>query len=160
MANKEVKEEVKEKPKKTSSKKAKDDSGKIRPELDEDTRNLLKIREERSSKQPAFNRGEWFRYKKLGTSWRRPRAVTNKMRLKKKYRPPKVRIGFGKPSKVRGYHPSGFKEIMVFNVDDLELIDPKIHAARIGSTVGTRKRRNIISAADEKGIRVLNRGVL
>ena len=39
-------------------------------------------------------------------------------------------------------------------------IDPKVQAARIGATVGTRKRRSIIDAADAKGIRVLNRGVL
>ncbi|MEA3559169.1 MAG: eL32 family ribosomal protein [Candidatus Thermoplasmatota archaeon] len=45
-------------------------------------------------------------------------------------------------------------------MNDLEGIDPKVQAARIGSTVGTKKRVNIIEAADVKGIRILNRGVL
>lgn len=160
MAKEEKMEEVKEVKKKTPKKKKKEDPKKIKPELDERTRDLLEKRKERLLKQPHFRRGEWFRYKKLGTNWRRPRAVTNKMRLKKGYRPPKVRIGFGKPAGARYLHPSGFREVMVFNVSDLEQIDPKVHAARIGSTVGTRKRRSIVEAADAKGIKILNRGVL
>jgi len=134
--------------------------GKIKPKLDKETRELLEIRRERLSKQPRFRRGEWFRYKKLSTSWRRPRAVTNKQRLNRRYRPPKVRIGFGKPDRVRNLHPSGFREVLVFNVKDLEGVDPRVEAARIGKTVGTRKRKDIVQAADNKGIRVLNRGVM
>jgi large subunit ribosomal protein L32e len=133
---------------------------KLKPKLDKETRELLEKRKERSESQPAFKRGEWFRYKKLGTSWRRPRGVTNKIRRNRKYRAPKVRIGYGKPGAVRGYHPSGFTEVLIHNVDDLEGIDPKVEAARIGATVGTRKRRIIVEAADAKGIRILNRGVL
>jgi large subunit ribosomal protein L32e len=133
---------------------------KIKPKLSKETRKLLDKRRERYDKQPDFKRGEWFRYKRLGTVWRRPRAVTNKQRKNLKYRPSKVQIGFGKPSAVRDYHPSGFIEVLIHNVKDLESIDPKVQAARIGSTVGTRKRRMIVEAADSKGIRVLNRGVL
>ena len=143
--------------KKTGKKKV---EGKIKPQLDKDTENLLEVRKERYSRQPSFRRGEWFRYKRVGTNWRRPRGVSSKIRLNRKYRAPKVRVGYGKPSAVRDYHPSGFREVMVFNAGDLEGIDPKYQAARIGSTVGTRKRRDIVQAADEKGIRVLNRGVL
>jgi large subunit ribosomal protein L32e len=151
-------EEKKAAPVKKTSKKAL--PGKIKPELDEKTQKLLEIRKERYEKQPTFRRGEWFRYKRIGTNWRRPRAVTNKMRLNRKYRPPKVRIGYGKPDGVRNIHPSGFREVMVFNTADLESINPKVQAARIGSTVGTRKRKDIVQAADQKGIRILNRGVL
>jgi large subunit ribosomal protein L32e len=152
----EVQTKEEKKGKKPSSK---DSSGKIKPDIDEKTAKLLEIRKERYDRQPSFKRGEWFRYKRVGTNWRRPRAVTNKMRLNRKYRPPKVRVGYGKPAAVRHIHPSGFREVMVHNRNDLEGIDPKIHAARIGSTVGTRKRKDIIEAADSKGIRVLNRGV-
>jgi len=148
---------------KTSPKKkavVKKSKGKIKPDLDSNIQKLLEVRKERYDKQPKFRRGEWFRYKKLGTNWRRPRAVTNKMRLNRKYRSPKVRIGFGKPASVRHYHPSGFREVMVFTLADLESIDPKVQAARIGATVGTRKRKTIVQSADQKGIRILNRGVL
>jgi len=46
---------------------------------------------------------------------------------------------------------------MVHNPDDLEEIDPETEAARVGRTVGGRKRERIHSRADELGIRVLNR---
>jgi len=164
---KKVKEPVKEKAKEPVKEKKdkvqkETPSGrkKLKPQLDKETRALLEKRKERLDEQPEFKRGEWFRYKKLGTSWRRPRAVTNKMRKNLKYRPSKVRIGFGKPAGVRGLHPSGFIEVLVHNVDDLEGLDPKVQAARIGGSVGTRKRRQIVEAADAKGIRVLNRGVM
>ena len=133
---------------------------KIKPELSKEVREDLEKRKERKDSQPAFKRGEWFRYKRLGTAWRRPRGVTNKMRRNRRYRPPKVRIGFGKPASVRFLHPSGFEEVLVHNIKDMESIDPKVQAARIGSTVGTRKRTFMIEAADKRGIRVLNRGAL
>lgn len=146
--------------KKGGSKRGKEDPRKMKPKLDKGTVGLLKVRAERRRKQPKFKRGEWFRYKRLGISWRRPRGVTNKMRLKRRYRPRKVRIGFGKPAAVRGLHPSGFVERMIYNINDLQGMDPKKEAARIGGTVGTKKRQTIVTQADEMGIRVLNRGYL
>ncbi|MBN1389236.1 MAG: 50S ribosomal protein L32e [Candidatus Thermoplasmatota archaeon] len=153
-ANEKVEEKEEVIPPTTSKRK------KIKPQLDEDTRASLEKRKERYDVQPHFKRGEWFRYKKLGMNWKRPRAVTNKQRKNLKYRPSKVRIGFGKPSNVRGLHPSGFIEVSVHRVEDLEGLDPRVQAGRIGATVGTRKRRSIVEAADAKGIRILNRGAL
>ena len=46
---------------------------------------------------------------------------------------------------------------MVHNLSDLEVIDPETQAARVGGTVGGRKREHIYSRADELGVRVLNR---
>jgi large subunit ribosomal protein L32e len=67
-----------------------------------------------------------------------------------------VSIGYGSPSRTRNLHPSGFEEVMVYNVRDLDKIDPKSQAARVGHTVGTRKRKDIEKKAGEEGIRVLN----
>jgi large subunit ribosomal protein L32e len=133
---------------------------KIKAQLDDRTKEQLKLRAERYAKQPRFLRNEWFRYKRLKRVWRRPRGQTNKLRENYGYRPAKVRIGYGKPRSVRGLHPSGFREVPVFRVKDLEGVDPKVQAVRIGGTVGTRKRREIVESADKLGIRVLNRGVL
>jgi large subunit ribosomal protein L32e len=109
-------------------------------------------------KQPTFRRQEWFRYKRLSkTGWRKPKGYQSSQRLNRKYRSPMVRIGFGKVTEARGLHPSGFSEVMVHRPDDLEVIDPKTEAARIGKTVGKRKRIAIHEKADELGIRVLNR---
>jgi len=127
---------------------------KLKPELDANTAHQLRQREEISRRRPAFKRQEWFRYAKLGEKWRRPKGIHSKMREGLKRRPPLVRVGYRGPKDVRGLHPSGFEEVLVHNVPQLEALDPKTQAARVGGTVGTKKR---IDRADELGIRILNR---
>ncbi|UCH88979.1 MAG: 50S ribosomal protein L32e [Thermoplasmata archaeon] len=131
---------------------------KQKPKLTKSEKNLLRIRRERKSKEPTFRRQEWFRYKRLGESYRKPRGLHSKMRKNVKYRPKMARIGYGTPVEVRGRHPSGFEEVLVHRPRDLETIDPKSQAARIAHKVGTRKRIAIEDKADELGIRILNRG--
>lgn len=131
----------------------------IKPELEKDTVEALAKRAAINGRRPAFHRQEWFRYKKLGDAWRRPKGIHSKMRRNLKRRPVVVDIGFRGPAEVRGLHPSGFEEVLVYNVDGLENIDPKSQAIRIGGTVGTKKRIAIQDRADELKIRVLNRMV-
>jgi len=83
--------------------------------------------------------------------------MDNKQRRNFKYRGSLVRVGHGKVAAARGLHPSGFSEVMVHNVADLDAINPAVEAARVGSAVGGRKRASIHARADELGIRVLNR---
>ncbi len=83
--------------------------------------------------------------------------MDNKQRKNLKYRSSLVRVGHGKVSAAHGLHPSGFREVMVQNSEDLEEIDPETEAARVGGTVGRRKCGHIYSRADELGIRILNR---
>jgi large subunit ribosomal protein L32e len=116
----------------------------------------LKIREDKKSKSPHFRRQEWFRYKRLGTAWRKPRGKHSKMRRHKGYRQNVVSIGYKGPSLTKGLHPSGFKEVLVYNVNDLKKLDPKKEAARIGHSVGVKKRIEIGEKAEELGVRVLN----
>ncbi len=130
---------------------------KLKPELDDATKAALEERREKKARTPHFRREEWFRYKKLSRSgWRRPDGITSKMRRHFGYRPNVVSIGYGGPAAVRGLHPSGFEEVPVFNVADLDQIDPKKQAARVGGSVGARKREAIQQAADKRNIRVLN----
>ena len=131
---------------------------KQKPELEESIKDALSLRNSQSKSKPSFRRSEWFRYKRLSRSgWRRPKGMDNSQRKNLKYRGSKVRVGYGKVSEARGLHPSGFKEILVYNTLDLEEINPALEAARIGSTVGGRKREQIHLKADELGIRILNR---
>ncbi|WP_082662347.1 50S ribosomal protein L32e [Candidatus Methanomethylophilus sp. 1R26] len=130
-----------------------------KPELDDETVEALAQRAVISGKRPAFKRQEWYRYKMLGEMWRKPRGIHSKMRRRFKKRPAMVEIGYRGPAKARDLHPSGFEEVMVYNAEDLEKIDPKKQAARIGRTVGTKKRVAIEDRAKELGIRVLNRMV-
>lgn len=134
---------------------------KIKPELTEEQKEALDLRDAKSRKNPAFRRQEWFRYKKLGgkhAPWRRPRGTHSKMRRHYKYRPPVVRIGYRTNTEARGLHPSGFEEVLVFRPEDLEQLDKTTQGARIGGTVGGRKQALIVAKADELGIRVFNRG--
>ncbi len=131
---------------------------KQKPVLSDEMKIALALRVEQKKKTPAFKRTEWFRYKRLSRSgWRAPHGMDNKQRRNYKYRSSLVRVGHGKVAAARGLHPSGFREVMVHNTGDLEVIDPETEAARVGKTVGGRKREQIYSRADELGIRVLNR---
>ena len=131
---------------------------KLKPVLDEETQQALALRAAQKKKTPSFRRTEWFRYKRLSRSgWRAPHGMDSKQRRNYKYRGSLVRVGHGKVAAARGLHPSGFQEIMVHNPNDLESIDPETQAARVGRTVGGRKRENIHARADELGIRILNR---
>lgn len=130
---------------------------KIKPELTDELRHALNIREIRKAQQPAFRRyHHWYRKGMDPDVWRAPKGVLSKQRRGFKYRPPRVKVGYGKPAAARGLHPSGFEEILVANPAELEELDPKTQAARVVGTVGGRKRALIESAAAEKGIRILN----
>tara|TARA_B100000941_G_scaffold114667_2_gene80540 strand:- start:1602 stop:2258 length:657 start_codon:yes stop_codon:yes gene_type:complete len=129
-----------------------------KPVLSDDMKASLALRAAQKKGTPKFRRTEWFRYKRLSRSgWRKPHGMDNKQRRNYKYRGSLVRIGHGKVNAASGLHPSGFREVMVHNSSDLDTIDAETQAARIGATVGGRKREMIHSRADELGIRVLNR---
>ena len=131
---------------------------KQKPVLDEATKAALDARKAQKKVQPKFRRQEWFRYSRLKrTGWRKPKGYQSSQRMNRKYRSPMARVGYGKVASVRNLHPSGFEEVLVHRPEDLDGIDPAVQAARVGSTVGGRKRVLIHERADELGIRVLNR---
>ena len=131
---------------------------KQKPVLDDATKTALEARKAQRKSQPKFRRQEWFRYRRLSrTGWRKPKGLQSSQRLNRKYRSPMARVGYGKIAAARNLHPSGFEEVLVYRPEDLDGIDPSVQAARVGGTVGGRKRVLIHERADELGIRVLNR---
>ncbi len=119
---------------------------------------LMRLKKKMSQKRPHFRRFEEWRLVRIKDSWRRPKGIDNKMRQKRKGWPRTVNVGFRSPKAVRHLHPSGKEEVAVFNVGDLTIVDPETQVARIGGTVGRRKRRSILQEALELGIRILNPG--
>ena len=110
-------------------------------------------------KKPDFVRQESWRYKRVKSSWRRPRGEDSKMRKKKGGWPKSAEVGYRSPKKVRGLHPSGLEEVIVNSLKDLEKVNSK-QAVRIGHTVGMKKRITIIERAKKDNLRILNpRGV-
>jgi large subunit ribosomal protein L32e len=131
---------------------------KIKAEISPELARALMIRRIRADQEPGFKKYHWY-YSggRVKEAWRAPKGTLSKQRRGFKYRPPRVKVGFGKPAIARGLHPSGFEEVLVHNVDELSLIeDPKTQAARIGGGVGRLKRSNIEKTAAERNIRVLN----
>ena len=121
---------------------------------------LLAARKKVSSKRPKFIRQESWRYDRLAENWRKPKGKDNKMRKQKAGVPAIVKVGYRGPKIARGLHPSGYTDNIVHNIGDLAGLDPKKDAVRMGRTVGTRKRKEIIAQAAKMGLKILNAGKL
>jgi large subunit ribosomal protein L32e len=107
-------------------------------------------------KKPKFLRQSAKAYKRLGSKWRRPRGIHSKLRRHEKGKGFIPSPGYGAPKKLRGLHPSGFKEVLVSNLNDLLKVDAKKEAVKIAHTVGKKKRSKILKKAEELKIKVLN----
>lgn len=121
---------------------------------------LLAARKKVAERRPKFIRQESWRYDRLAENWRKPKGKDNKMRKQKAGVPAIVKVGYRGPKVARGLHPSGYTDNVVHNVAELAKLDPKKDAARLGHTVGKKKRIEMIAKATELGIKVLNAGKL
>jgi len=121
-----------------------------------DRERLMALKKRMARKRPKFERPESWRYVRISKNWRKPKGIDNKTRQKRRGWPASPNIGYGSPKAVRDLHPSGMEEVAVFNVGDLAIIDPETQVARIGGSVGARKRSRIVEEAQKREIRVLN----
>lgn len=119
-------------------------------------REKVKLRRRVKANKPEFQGQEVWRYKRIRDRWRRPRGVDSKMRMDSKGWPQMVNVGYGGPKIARHLHPSGYTEVLVHNLSEIEGLDPTVQAIRIAHTVGGRKRMEIITRAKEKGLHVFN----
>ncbi len=120
------------------------------------SRKALEVRARAKSKKPKFVRAESWKYDRFSLSWRRPRGLDNKIRRKIKGWPPGPSMGYKGPKIARGLHPSGYREVLIYNLKDLSKVDPSMQAVHIAHTVGKRKRAIIIAEAKKLNIKILN----
>ena len=124
------------------------------PVLDDETAAALAQKHREGT--PQFNRQDYHMKKRTPTSWRKPRGNLSKQRRAIKGKGEMVEAGYRSPRAARGLHPSGFEEVRVHTVDDLDGVDGDTQAVRIASAVGARKRERIEEVAEDSEIRVLN----
>lgn len=117
---------------------------------------LVTERKKAAETRPEFVRQESWRYVRIHPEWRKPKGVDSKMRRQDKGWPPLARVGYRGRADARGLHPSGHFDVLVHRTADLEGLVPGRDVARIGRTVGAKKREAILARATELGIRVLN----
>lgn len=122
-----------------------------------EVKRLIRVRVEKSAR---FKRDGFGKKRQLSDSWRKPRGQHSKQREQKKAKGALPKPGFGSPVAVRGMHPSGYFEVLVSSLKELEGLDPVTQAVRIAANVGTRKRMAIQDKAITAGLRVLNARVV
>ncbi len=125
-------------------------------ELDTEFQRLLKVRKKQKSKKPNFVQTDLHKKKRLKNYWRRPRGLQNKKRRHILGKGEMARVGYGSPVAVKGLHPSGFQDVLMSRVQDLDEMDPNTQAVRIARTVGQRKRMGIVKKARSLGLKILN----
>lgn len=116
----------------------------------------VKLRKRVKANKPEFQGQEVWRYKRIRDRWRRPRGVDSKMRQNVKGWPKTVNVGYGGPKTAKFLHPSGYREVLVHNLSEIEGLDTETQAIRIAHTVGGKKRMEILTKAKEKGLHILN----
>ena len=65
-------------------------------------------------------------------------------------------IGYRTPKKVRGFHPSGKKDVVIYNVNELESYNPEEYIIRISGKLGLLKKLDVYEKAEELGFKVIN----
>jgi large subunit ribosomal protein L32e len=155
----------KEKPKKAAPKKKKaPPKKKKKPKVEAPLRvqntdqRILRIARRKKKHMPQFRHEQAHRWIRVSDSWRKLRGIDSATREKRKGRIAMVSSGYRTPKAVRNLHPSLFVEVMVHRPSEVQDLDPEVHAVRIAAKVGSRKRQEILAAADGKNLRVLNPG--
>ena len=116
----------------------------------------LEVRKKVLEHKPSFVRQESWRYARLSESWRKPKGKDNHQRKQKKGWPSLVKIGYGGPRIAKGLHPSGYTDNLVYNLKDLEKLNPKTDGIRFAHGVGTKKRLELTAKAKEKNFKIFN----
>ena len=124
-------------------------------ELDDETRRLLNARKTNKASHPSFRRVDAHKKDCLAPNWRRSKGHHSQTRSQAKPKGAVVKIGYGSPALINGYHPSGYEEVLVHKPADVASI-VKTQAIRIAGTVGRKKQLEIERVAREQNVKVLN----
>ena len=115
---------------------------------------MIKIRK-RSKK---FIRHHSDRYKRVKTSWRKPKGIDNCVRRRFKGKTIMPNIGFGSNKATRYTTVHGLSKIKIFNIKDLNMLmmSNRKFEAEIGKGVGAKKKNLILKKALNFDIKISN----
>lgn len=116
----------------------------------------LALRKIKKGKKPVFIQQEAHKIKGVPQKWRKPRGRHAKMRLHLRGYKRWPKTGWGSPQSVKGLHHTGLEIIMVHTLGALEQIDNAKQGIIIGGGVGSKKKLDLIAAAQSKNITILN----
>jgi ribosomal protein L32E len=111
-------------------------------------------------KKPKFLRTDWHKKIKLGKGvkknqkWHGAKGRQNKLRLNRKGRMQRPKIGWGADGNSKGFI-DGVEAIRVENVKDVETV--KAGQGIIIANVGAKKKADIITEANKMKIKILNK---
>ncbi len=106
-------------------------------------------------KKPTFLRQHHGEKVRLKDKWRRPKGLQSKLRLRKRGHGLPISVGYKSEKKIRG-KVNGFEPVIVCKPSDLTGIDKKTQVVVIKSTVGFRKRLEIIKTAQDASLTIIN----
>ena len=117
--------------------------------------NLLKIRLEAKKHKPKFVRRN-YRKLKLKDTWRKPRGLHNKLRLKRKGHIKNPSTGYRSPKLIRYLDRNGLIPVIVSNINDISKLDPNKHSILFESTIGIKNRLKMLDKAQSMNFKTSN----
>lgn len=102
-----------------------------------------------------FKPQDYFRYKKLGKRWRKPKGLQSKMRSDIKGAGKRVKVGYRTEKKMRGLVRGLVKSKVVYSRKDIESLQ-KDEAIILASSLGKKKILEIAKEAEKRKISILN----
>jgi len=110
--------------------------------------------------KPKFLRTDWHKKIRLGKGvkknqkWHGAKGRQNKLRLNRKGRMQRPKVGWGANNTEKGF-VAGLESIRVENVNDVEAV--KAGQGILIANVGKKKRAEIMAKATEKKLTILNK---
>ena len=90
--------------------------------------------------------------KKIYKKWRMPRGIDRSI---SSVRGPMPKVGYGHKNEEKYMHPCKLKEKLIYSKKDLEDIKENI-AIRFSSSIGKKKKEELLAFAKSKKLKVLN----
>jgi len=110
---------------------------------------LLELRNALKAKKPVFTRHDAHKKVRVGTGWRRPKGIQNKMRLHRKGYAKGRSSGYSSPTAVKGLSRTGLNIVRIHNEKELLTKNPKTDGIIISATVGARKKLALLQKIKE-----------